>query len=168
MWQALGSLYAQTVEIRHALVHRRVQVEPSTLNLTAFDSNGVALLPLSYDEQMAFCWLAQRVGQAIIEGTLRSRVEADSRKQLADLQRHHGVAVLSNASNRPPVRVIDGLLGLPRLHGQFALGYSTSSQSNVLVFSGAKVAQGGVSSPGVVKALDVFEDRCSQHLSVRP
>lgn len=64
--------------------------------------------------------------------------------------------------------MLEAVVGLPRLHGQFALGYSTSSQSNVLVFSGAKVAQGGVSSPGVVKALDVFEDRCSQHLSVRP
>jgi hypothetical protein len=108
-WDALGSLYTQTREIRHALVHRRVQVDPSTRDLTGFDSNGVVLLPLSYDEQMAFCRLAQRVGQAVTEGTLRSRVEADLRKQLADLQRHHRVAVLSNASNRSPVRVIDDL-----------------------------------------------------------
>ena len=123
MWQALGSLYAQTVEIRHALVHRRVQVDSSTLDLTAFDSNGVALLPLSYDEQMAFCQLAQRVGQAITECTLRPRVEAYSRKQLADLQRHHGIAILSDASNRPPVRVIDdlptsGQIDVPHLLGE--------------------------------------------------
>jgi hypothetical protein len=109
VWHALGQLYKQTLEIRHALVHRRVQVDHSTRELTGYDSNGAALLPLSYDEQMAFCQLAQRVGQAITEGTLRSRVEADLRKQLADLYRHHGVAVPSNASNRPPVRVIDAL-----------------------------------------------------------
>lgn len=109
VWTALGQLYKQTHEIRHALVHRRVRVDPSTRELTGFDPNGGALLPLSYDEQMAFCRLAQRVGQAITEGALRARVEADLRKQLADLQRHHAVATPSNASNRPPVRVIDDL-----------------------------------------------------------
>lgn len=109
VWDALGVLYTRTREIRHALVHRRIQVDRSTRDLTGFDTNGVALLPLSYDEQMAFCRLAQRAGQAVTEGTLRPRVEADLRKQLADLQRHHGVAVPSNASNRPPVRVIDEL-----------------------------------------------------------
>lgn len=91
------------------LVHRRVRVDPSTRELTGFDRAGAALLPLSYDEQMAYCRLAQRVGQAITEGTLRPRVEADLRSQLADLRRLHGVAVTSNASNRPPVRVIDDL-----------------------------------------------------------
>lgn len=109
IWQAIGLLYNQTLEIRHALVHRRVQVDPSTRELTGFDPNGVALLPLSYNEQMAFSRLAQRVGQAITEGTLRPRVEADLRKQLAELQRHHGVAIASNASDRPPVRLIDDL-----------------------------------------------------------
>jgi len=109
VWPALGSLYTQTVEIRHALVHRRVHVDPSTLELTGYDSNGVELLPLSYDEQMAFCQLSQRVRQTITEGTLRPRIEADLRAQLAALQRHHEVAMPSNASNRPPVRVIDDL-----------------------------------------------------------
>lgn len=109
VWRGLGQLYKQTLEARHALVHRRVRVDPSTRELTGFDRNGAALLPLSYDEQTAFCRLAQRVGQVITEGALRPRVKADLRSQLADLQRHHGVAVPSNASGRPPVRVIDDL-----------------------------------------------------------
>jgi hypothetical protein len=109
VWRALGQLYKQTVEIRHALVHRRVRVDTSTRELTGFDPNGVSLVPRSYDEQMAFCRLTQRVGQAITQGMLQPRVEADLRKQLADLQRHHGVAIPSNASDRPPVRVIDDL-----------------------------------------------------------
>jgi len=109
VWHALGSLYTQTVEIRHALVHRRVQVDPAIRELTGYGSNGTALLPLSYDEQMAFCQLAQRIGQVIAEGTLRPRIEADMRAQLAVLQRHHGVAMSSPAANRPPVRVIDDL-----------------------------------------------------------
>lgn len=109
VWHALGSLYTQTVEIRHALVHRRVHVDPSTRELTGYDSSGVELLPLNNDEQMAFCQLAQRVGQAIIEGGLRPRIEADLRAQLVTLQRHHEVTMPMNASNKPPVRVIDEL-----------------------------------------------------------
>lgn len=109
VWNALSILYAETVEIRHALVHRRVQVDPSTRTLTGFDTSGNALLPLSYDEQMAFCRIAYRVSQAITEGTLRPRVEADLLMQLADVQRHHGQNVASGVSGRAPVRVIDDL-----------------------------------------------------------
>ena len=54
-------------------------------------------------------------------------------------------------------------LSLPLFTRGLPLGHSTSSQSNVLVFSGAEGAQCGVSSPGVVKALDVLEDR---HLAI--
>lgn len=109
VWHALGYLYTKTSEVRHALVHRRVEVDPSTGALTGHAPNGVALPPLSYDEQMAFCRLAQRVRQSIAESALRPRVKADLRKQLVDLQRHHGVAIHSNVSSSPPVRVIDDL-----------------------------------------------------------
>lgn len=122
VWHALGSLYTQTVEVRHALVHRRVEVDPSTRELTGYDSNGVALLPLSYDEQMAFCRLTQRVEQGITEGTLRPRVKADLRKQLADLQRHHGVAIHSTVSSSPPVRVIDELPASGQIDVPYLLG----------------------------------------------
>lgn len=108
-WSALGALYARTTETRHALVHRRVRVNPSTLELTGHDPGGSALPPVSYEEQMALCRLSQRVGQAIGEGTLRPRVEADLRKHLADLRGHHGVAVSSHGSEREPVRVVDDL-----------------------------------------------------------
>jgi hypothetical protein len=123
VWQALGLLYNGTIEVRHALIHRRVRADPSTRDLTAFDPNGNPLPPLSYNEQMAFCRFAQRIGQAIIEGALRPRVEADLQKQLADLQRHHGVAVRSTATTRPPVRVIDdlpanGQLDIPHILGE--------------------------------------------------
>jgi len=103
-------------------MHRRVQVDPSTLELTGYDSNGVTLLPLSYDEQMAFCRLAQRVGQTITEGTLRPRIEADLRAQLAALQRHHDAPIPSHASNRPPVRVIDDLPESGQIDVPYLLG----------------------------------------------
>jgi hypothetical protein len=109
LWQAIGSLYAGTQEIRHALVHRRVHVDPSTLDLIGFDTQDCKLLPLSYDEQMAFCRLSQRLAETIIEGTLSQRVEADLRGQLAVLQRHHGVVGLGSPAARPPVQMIDSL-----------------------------------------------------------
>jgi hypothetical protein len=122
IWQALGLLYSKTVEVRHALVHRRVQVDPSTRDLTGFDVNGVALLPVSYNEQMAFCRSAQRIAQVIIEGELRPRVEADLRKQLADLQRHHGGTIPSTATTKPPVRVIDNLPANGEINVTYLLG----------------------------------------------
>lgn len=120
IWQALGSLYDGTREARHALVHRRVHVDSSTRTLIGLDDNGARLLPLNYDEQMAFCRFAQRIAQAIIEGVLQPRVEADLRGQLARLQGHHGVTILPTASTGPPVRVIDDLpanrqIDVPRL-----------------------------------------------------
>ena len=48
------------------------------------------------------------------------------------------------------------------------LGHSTSSQPNFFVLRGAEMSQCGVSSPGVVKALDILEDRRPHHLSVGP
>lgn len=120
VWQALGALYKVTKEVRHALVHRRVQVDPSTRELIGFDTNGGSLPPLSYDEQMAFCRFAQRLGQAIVEGALRPRVEADLRKHLADLQQHHRINTLSHTSTKAPVRLIsdfpaNGRIDVPSL-----------------------------------------------------
>lgn len=109
LWQAIGSLYAGTREIRHALVHRRVHVDPCTLDLIAFDTQGGRLLPLSYDEQMAFCRLSERFAETVIEGALSPRVEADLRGQLGLLQRHHGVFGLGPPAVRPPVKVIHSL-----------------------------------------------------------
>lgn len=104
--QALGALYSVTSEIRHALVHRRVEVDPSTLDLIGYDSSRVAHSTLNYDEQLAFCRIAQRIEQAISDGALRPRVEADIRHQLNVLQTHHGVVVSSNGSERESVRII--------------------------------------------------------------
>jgi len=106
-WQALGPLYAGTRELRHALVHRRVQVNTAPKELVGFDLSGVPLLPLRQEEQLAFCRIAQRVAQAIIAGTLSRRSELDLLGQLAIVQRHHGVAIASKTVARPPVRVID-------------------------------------------------------------
>ncbi len=48
------------------------------------------------------------------------------------------------------------------------LSYSTSSQSNLFVLSGAEMPQGGVSPPQVVEALDVLKDRGPRYPTARP
>lgn len=61
-----------------------------------------------------------------------------------------------------------GSLGLPRFHGLFAFKPRPSFQSNFLVLSGAEIAQGGVSSSGVVQAFGILEDFRPHHLAVGP
>jgi hypothetical protein len=98
IWQAFESLYDRTREVRHALVHRRIKVDPSNHELTGFDTNGIKVLALSYDEQMAFCRSIQRLREAIIERVVRPRVEAGLRDQLMRLKRHHGITMMSAGS----------------------------------------------------------------------
>ena len=49
-----------------------------------------------------------------------------------------------------------------------ALSHSTSSHPSFLVLSGAEMPQRGVSSVGIVEALDVLEDRHPRCLAARP
>ncbi len=48
------------------------------------------------------------------------------------------------------------------------LSHNSSFQSNPFVLCRTQMPQGGVSSPGVVEALDVLEDRGSRRLMARP
>src|SRR5262249_50721206 len=98
-WKALCHLYAGTEEIRNALVHRRVRVEVGTREMITFDMQRNELLHLSYVEQVAFCRLAQRLAQVIVEGSMQSRVEADLLSQLAALHQHHGMNIAAQADS---------------------------------------------------------------------
>lgn len=138
LWQAYGSLYVGTEQIRHALVHRRIRVNSSTRELASFDINGNPLQSLTYEEQMAFCRFAQRLAQAIVEGLLRARVESDLRSQAAILQRHHGVKIQTVAVSRPPVCLIasfpkDGQLDVPALINQARNTFPGVSYVDVLL-----------------------------------
>ena len=107
IWTAFCALYVRTYETRHSLVHRRVQVDPDTKGLTAFDSAGTVVGRMTHDEQVALCRAAQRLAQVVAVGALTPRVSADLQAQLAILHAHHGVAMTPSAGSRPPVRVID-------------------------------------------------------------
>jgi hypothetical protein len=107
IWTALTSLYAETSEMRNALVHRKVQVDPETRELIGFDVEGAKLRSLTCDEQLAFCRVSQRLRQAITARNLEPRVAADLAGQLTTLGRHHGVKTFPEAATSPPVRIAD-------------------------------------------------------------
>lgn len=120
IWTALTDLYANTVETRHALVHRRVHVDPSTRELIGFAEGGTALPPVTYDEQLAFCRLSQRLRAGVVAGAFRPREVTDLAGQLDALKRHHGSTTLPSAGQLPPVRLVgkfpdDGRIDVPRL-----------------------------------------------------
>lgn len=105
-WAALRLLYRNTKEMRHALVHRKVTVEPTTKHLICHDPGGAPLPPITQEEQLAFCRVAQRLAEAVVSGTLPVRAEADLLGHLTILQTHHGIGI-SSPAGRPPVRVLD-------------------------------------------------------------
>jgi hypothetical protein len=108
---AIARLYTATLEARHALVHRRVQVDAATRALQAFDPNGAPLKAISLTEQQAFCRLSQRLAHAIITGTKSARAELELRGHLQELVAHHGQVNLGTGAQRPPVRVVASLEG---------------------------------------------------------
>lgn len=115
MWAALTSFYVASAETRHALVHRRVAVTAETLELVGRDEAGKPLRAFSLKEQLAFCGVAQRLANGVIEGRLASREQADLRRLLTELWPHHGVHMTGPASATVPVTVIADLPGDHRL-----------------------------------------------------
>ena len=106
LWRALTALYAATSELRHALVHRRVQVEQNTRALIGSDRQGGKLAPISYDLQRAFCMAAQRFAQVVLTGAMTTREEADLRVHLKTLRPLHGITVAAAGHGGEPVKII--------------------------------------------------------------
>lgn len=105
VWAALRGIYGATTEPRHALVHRRVKIDPMTRELIPFDENGNSLTPLSEAEQVAFVRFAQRLADTVVTGCLGPRASADLEGQLSVLQRHHKFTMPVGLNDGPPVRV---------------------------------------------------------------
>lgn len=112
---ALRALYVATKEARHALVHRRVRVDAETHELTCFDTQHRPLISLSVAEQTAFCGVCQRLGTAVIDGSINPRAESDLRNQLSTLQRLHGTSVHVPAQYHVPSKVVADLPGNARI-----------------------------------------------------
>ena len=109
LWRAITSLYVGTYGLRHTLVHRQIQVDATNQDLVGYDEQGAKLIPVKYDEQVAFCRFAQRFAQAICDQSLMHRLEGDLRGQLTLLQSLHGIGPLGGYPNSRPVRVVTDL-----------------------------------------------------------
>ncbi len=73
VWAAIGSLYANTVEHRHCLVHRTAVIDSSSGELGGKNRAGNMLLGLSLDQQKAIARIASLVAEGIVQGGITSR-----------------------------------------------------------------------------------------------
>jgi hypothetical protein len=92
LWDVIARTYGGTSEVRHALVHRTVNVDMAGA-LTGTDRQGRQLRPVSTAEQESFCRAAHRAADAVISQTLRSRERNDLAWHLGRLVAHHNVPV---------------------------------------------------------------------------
>lgn len=102
---ALTQLYQKTMELRHALVHRRVRVDPVSSSLIEISEAGGALANMTKSEQLAFCRTAQRLATVVSAGKLHPRIAIDVCGLLASLSRLHDIKTLGSGLTRPPVRL---------------------------------------------------------------
>ncbi|MFD7451761.1 hypothetical protein [Kitasatospora sp. NPDC059827] len=90
IWQAAMLCYADTVELRHSLVHRNAYTDTSE-SLIGHDASGQTLRPLAPAEQEAFVRMALRMAETVISQQQNPRKEADLRGQLSTLSALHGM-----------------------------------------------------------------------------
>lgn len=106
LWSTLLAGYAATKETRHSLTHRLAEVDAMTGTLTGRDVKGRALLPLTAEQQEAFCRAVQRAAEAVLTGNLSVRDRSDLAWQLDQLHRHHGRPLLDGIQTVPhPVAI---------------------------------------------------------------
>lgn len=108
-WLRTTQLYTAFNEHRHAVVHRRIRLEPNG-ELTGVDQTGTALPPITATEQDALSRYATSLSEALIEATASQRQLNAMAWYLDALHSHHGCGVLG--ATEPAaiiVKVIDDL-----------------------------------------------------------
>lgn len=88
VWAAITHLYAATEVFRASLVHRKLQVDPTTKDMIASDV-GTRHPPLTVVQQVAFCGVAVGVAEAVIKRQLTNRQERQLKARLDQLAPHH-------------------------------------------------------------------------------
>jgi hypothetical protein len=90
VWQALLSVYANTVEHRHCLVHRTAKVDPATGTLDGVDRNQNPLRSLTRGQQVALAKAAALAARGALSGGIDKRSEDHLTYQLDQLTSHMG------------------------------------------------------------------------------
>ena len=88
LWAALCEVYANTVDLRHSLVHRRAYVNGSD-ELVGVDKHGSPISHLTALEQEAFSRAAQLAAELVTSTPPDSRTHADLARELSLLTRLH-------------------------------------------------------------------------------
>lgn len=101
VWSRLTALYANTVEARHCLVHRRFSLAPSGDMCDIKDEHGHSQPDITAVEQEAFCRVAQIVASMAISTKLSQRNRLDLIWWFDQLAAHHRQAPLSGVHKRP-------------------------------------------------------------------
>jgi len=91
LWARIMGTYGATEELRNSLVHRRLIIDPATGQISGAGKPGqVAPTPVTADEQLAFCQIAEGAAEAVINGTLPTRRAGQLAWALDQLTSHHG------------------------------------------------------------------------------
>jgi hypothetical protein len=106
LWLTLTSTYAATTQARHSLVHRRAEVDRAIGTLTGRDESGQPLLPITAEQQEAFCRAVQRAATAVLAGQISRREHSDLAWQLDQLQAHHQQPALGGVQFQPPALLL--------------------------------------------------------------
>jgi hypothetical protein len=106
LWRTLTSTYAATTQARHSLVHRLAEVDQATGTLIGRDDSGLPLVPITADQQEAFCRAVQRAAMAALAGQISRRERSDLAGQLDQLQAHHQQPALGGIQFQPPALLL--------------------------------------------------------------
>jgi hypothetical protein len=106
LWRTLSSTYAATTQARHSLAHRRAEVDRATGSLTGRDDSGQPLVPITAEQQEAFCRAVQRAASAAISGQISRRERSDLTWQLDQLQAHHQQPALGGVQFQTPALLL--------------------------------------------------------------
>lgn len=104
VWAVIAASYSALVEARHALVHRRADVDDDTGELVYTDRHDAPQQRVTADEMKAFCYVARRAADAVRSGIITPRHLDDLRWQLDQLQAHHDQHPLGGARFVTPQR----------------------------------------------------------------
>lgn len=103
VWSRVAALYANTVEARHCLVHRRFVFSAAGDMTQLVDRHGTPMPDVTVEEQNAFCRVAQRASIILQLGRFSPRDRLDIVASLDKMIAHYGLgAIGGGASARLP------------------------------------------------------------------
>jgi hypothetical protein len=136
LWAALCDSYASTVETRHALVHRSINVDLGSGDMTGTDRNKAPLPTFTAEDQGAFVQVARIAAASAISGSLSSRQRDTLLWHLARLHNHHGQQAMIGVEPRPIPSIIanvemqgtDRIVDVPALLQQARAAFPRAQQ----------------------------------------